>query len=793
MRTLDIHPKTEVVAAHDATERVYAQTAEGILATFTADGRQMKEYALESRAIRQILPHPDGDSALVLTLDGLWWLTIRTTATPAPQHREETLRGPRRMVADAAVSSVNLNGATVVPDILWIADGDEALVLEPAGVLRRISVPTLVEKARLNIGCDCSELLSTALGPVVVVPALQELWLIDEASLAVRKRVTAAEVATARGAPGLSRVFLMPPHEQDVVRPRDHVARTVRVVDLRRDGVAAELPWEAIREQGSRPVGDSLEFQDLLNLTLTPDGRFGFCVSNGRIHRVDVHGTNLAPGWRTPRGIAPGALSVSADSLYVAAGTVTGVQDARPFAAERGVYVFGVGALAEPLMCLPGRGPLQDVCFDRAGERIYVRDDAVDLMTFTTQGRPLKEYALSTRGRRSRTAGRLYAHPRGRALFVLDESELHWVELPGRGDAISEGPDGFERRIRKTALPTGSPPTPFAGGSVRLLPSVAGPGKTTGGDCLFSQDGMQLFLCEGGQGVRRLDAPGFDHELRMESQWAVSSIALCKRGLLAAVPELQEVWLLDPETLALRRRMDVPRAGLVVSSPVLDLAFVALRETEDQVAVLNVESGLLVGSASSRQQFAFSRVRMREERENPIRRLWVAPDGRFLFAQCEQGLCRLAIEGSQLSCEEAHRCPNPPEAGVAVSADSSVIAVPGAVPNWGRNRQEQEPQLGINVFGIDDFHRRPPPVRLDAKINAFAYGGFDRDMFVLLEDNTLVLFDQMGLERGRWAPFADGDAPDPAPSLVPDPGGEGVVVRAGNGTWWVSLSSPGGS
>src|SRR5262249_2732697 len=91
------------------------------------------------------------------------------------------------------------------------------------------------------------------------------------------------------------------------------------------------------------------------------------------------------------------------------------------------------------------------------------------------------------------------------------------------------------------------------------------------GDLCWSKNGQAFFVLTPTGILRRMDLKGVE-ERKLEISRRCSCLAMSAQGLIVTLPELQEVWVIDPDSLAVKKRVPAPGAFRVVSSPQLSIA-----------------------------------------------------------------------------------------------------------------------------------------------------------------------------------------------------------------------------
>ena len=351
-------------------------------------------------------------------------------------------------VVDAKVSVVDVNAGAIVEKMVWAADGKKLYAMESDGTLHVISIPDFREEKIAQMNQKCRYFGMCKLGLVIGLPDLQEVWLLDRQTLQVTKRITIAGMRGMAVSPALPLVY--------VSQGEHSSADRLSILDFGSGKVAQQLLAFDMRDKSlnikKSPYGAPLS--DFSKMLVTPDGGYLFCVSGYALHRFRIVGTELVYE-EIGEGVTSNdnsTFEVSPDSKYVAlpaSGTQTREINGRSVPESGAILVFRTTDLSEPVVAVSPGVLFGALGFDRAGGKIYGQSFSFELMVFTPDGLPQKQYKLANAANSFHYNGfdrvaQFLPHPGGNRVLVLvsgmrggfrnfdkpPKGTLYWVELP---------------------------------------------------------------------------------------------------------------------------------------------------------------------------------------------------------------------------------------------------------------------------------------------------------------------------------------------------------------------------
>ncbi len=128
-----------------------------------------------------------------------------------------------------------------------------------------------------------------------------------------------------------------------------------------------------------------------------------------------------------------------------------------------------------------------------------------------------------------------------------------------------------------------APPQKLNTLSVPVIPAV------------FSPDGAWLYLVDASNVIRKIGTTDFTEQAYLEAGASCTSLGYSRAGLVAAVTGSNAVWVLDPDSLKVKRSIPAQAARMVTASPATGICFVESRiEAREPSGVSGVYSQLLM-------------------------------------------------------------------------------------------------------------------------------------------------------------------------------------------------------
>jgi hypothetical protein len=304
---------------------------------------------------------------------------------------------------------------------------------------------------------------------------------------------------------------------------------------------------------------------------------------------------------------------------------------------------------------------------------------------------------------------------------------------------------------------------------------VRGPAGARPAALCWAGDGKAFILADDRGLVRRLAADGAKEEARADLGLKATGLAPSAEGLLVTAPDLQQVLLLDAQTLKTKTKIDTPSVTQVVSVPSLSVAAGVGKSTP--LYLIDLKAGKVAAEFSSQEKKGLIRV---------FDSCTVTPDGRFVFASNAGAMHRFRVGGGKFLYEDssAHLCGG---AFTGVACDNALVCMPCGGGNDGQEKDHPPAKFGqYYVYPVEDLHKP-----------AFALTGpghwtlaLDRKRSLVFGtsgpgDGNLMTFNTNGLLLRKYNLGLDW-----VQQLVLQPQGEKLLVRSDTRVAVVDLPRP---
>jgi hypothetical protein len=224
------------------------------------------------------------------------------------------------------------------------------------------------------------------------------------------------------------------------------------------------------------------------------------------------------------------------------------------------------------------------------------------------------------------------------------------------------------------------------------------------GDVVWARDGKSFYLLKETGLLQRVNVETGQTEQFLDIARKCAGLAPSGEGLLVAVTEAHELWVVDPTKLDQVKRK-IPVTGLTrvccgVDATVAWVGTPKANRRGHQLNAVDLKTGKVLGSNSEYEVWVYN----------------VSPDGKYLLFSSDDGLNRCRIDQDRLIYEELARIGGNNTRCICISNDSQYVAQPAG----GGNRVlPDHPKLGYAtfVYAMKDF-KRPAA--------AYGAGGYPR-------------------------------------------------------------------
>jgi hypothetical protein len=317
-----------------------------------------------------------------------------------------SLASKPRNVTDLKVTDLKVDAAKVPRCLFWGDDGAVVFVLETDGTLRRVVVDRFIEELKWEVGQKCSWLSDSSEGLVLTVDSLQEVWVLEPKTFAIKSRTPADSVTRAASSPVIAHAFAT-----------NKSGDQISLIDLKAGKVTHQYDARSFPGQN---VGYA-------RLVVSPDGKSVFAEGMERLMRFDFDGDELTFAEQSERIAQNGrAIEISDDGAYVALPSGGGNYGQPSYT----TIVYRTSSLTEPDFKITSGAYPQCLGFDIQSGLVYAQNHDDPLILFKPDGTKAKSYRLSTNRSQNVSPRQFLVHPDGGKLLVLSDTGLSFVELP---------------------------------------------------------------------------------------------------------------------------------------------------------------------------------------------------------------------------------------------------------------------------------------------------------------------------------------------------------------------------
>lgn len=289
------------------------------------------------------------------------------------------------------------------------------------------------------------------------------------------------------------------------------------------------------------------------------------------------------------------------------------------------------------------------------------------------------------------------------------------------------------------------------------------------GDLIWSPSGDAFFALTSNGVLSRVVLNNFVEDRRLDLGRRCSFLALCGEGLLAAMTDLQEVWIIDSDTLEVKRRISTPDVERILSGPDLKFALAACgggRNDNRETAVIFID---LVKAETIRQP------------RLPTKFARITPDGKYYFAESGiEQLCSYRIDGSTLAPDQTTERIAQNGQSICVSPDSKYVCLPSGGGNSGS-------LYSTYVYAVDNFQRPEFTLASGAYPRLIGFDPAGEWIYAQNHAFQLIVFSMTAIKRKEYKLTDDRGSADETRQFVPHPEGKKLLVLLNDRLLFVEL------
>jgi predicted Zn finger-like uncharacterized protein len=282
----------------------------------------------------------------------------------------------------------------------------------------------------------------------------------------------------------------------------------------------------------------------------------------------------------------------------------------------------------------------------------------------------------------------------------------------------------------------------------------------------FAADGKSFYVLDTTCLLRQITLPGFVETKRLPLPNGTASLAVSAAGLVVANSNLQEIWLIDPGSFAITKRLSAPGTAKVLAAPVSNFAL-AIRGNRFEPP-LSPAGGVIALDLVKGESLGLHRV--------PTQYAVLSSDGKYYFVQGGfEELVRYRFDGERLVREEASPRIAQNGQGINVGPDSKYVCLPSGGGNYGIPGHPRR-GYGTFVFNVADLQKPAFTVESGAypEVVGFdAAGGF---VYAQNHDQPLLVFDFQGRKKAGYGSRGGGPSTKVL-QYAPLPEGRKLLIR----------------
>jgi hypothetical protein len=315
--------------------------------------------------------------------------------------------------------------------------------------------------------------------------------------------------------------------------------------------------------------------------------------------------------------------------------------------------------------------------------------------------------------------------------------------------------------------------TPDPVGDLKFMP-LTGLGRAVLQIC-WTSDADAFYHLDAAGTLKLIAYPTLQERTILRLNQPAGRLAIGDAGLIVTLPQLEEVWVINPNTFAVQFRVGLAGVQEVLAAPGLKEAIGICKEGGPVV----IEFGGDGGKVSEAQIDRDALSKLPKEIDG-FDQAALTADGKYLFALgTGEQLLRYRVEGRVLFLEDASvRIVSGTKRPVCVSPDGKWVAAP--CPNGNLKAGDH----ATFVFAVSDLSK--PAFTLASGPSSQAVG-FDPAAGLVYAQNAqfaLLTFDLTGAKKGQYAPGMSKTAPE-VRQILPHPAGKKLLLLTTAGLYAV--------
>ena len=300
-----------------------------------------------------------------------------------------------------------------------------------------------------------------------------------------------------------------------------------------------------------------------------------------------------------------------------------------------------------------------------------------------------------------------------------------------------------------------------------LVTTINLPAEEIVEDIVWSPAGDRFFALNADGVLSKVTADDFVEERRIDLGRRCGFMAPSADGLLVAMTDLQEVWVIDPLTLNVKGRVAAPGVKRVLSGPTLHFALCcadAQFGREGEVVYLDL-----------------TRLEPVYQFDVPTRFARLTPDGKYYFAEggIEQLCCYYVKDGRLSTGPRTERIAQNGQ-NICLSPDGQLVCLPSGGGNYGSG-------YGTFIYAVDKLTVPKFALTTGPYPRLVAFDAVDQSIYAENSDYQLMLFSPTAIKRKQLSLIDEPGGHDEPRQFVPHPGGHRLLVLLAKRLLYVDL------